>query len=58
MTNAEIKALVAEREKLRQMLQSVDAELSSALRVWSFERGFLVKLTAEQALREMGREYA
>lgn len=53
MTNQQIKALVEERDRIRGMLQSVEAELSAALRVWSRERGFLMKLTAEQALREM-----
>ena len=53
MSNATIKALIEERNKLRAMLQSVDAELSSAVGQWSKDHGFLMKLTPEQALREM-----
>lgn len=53
MSDAQIRALVEERDRIRQMLQSVEAELSNALGQWSREHGFLVKLTAEQALREM-----
>lgn len=53
MSDAQIKALVAERERIRQMLQSIDAELSRAVGEWGRERGYLVKLTPEQALREM-----
>ena len=53
MSDAQIRALIEERDRVRQMLQSVEAELSNALGQWSRERGFLVKLSAEQALREM-----
>lgn len=53
MSDAKLRALIEERDRVRQMLQSVDAELSAALGQWSREHGFLVKLTAEQALREM-----
>lgn len=51
MTNAELKSLVEERDRIRGMLQSVEAELSRALLEWSREHGYGVKLTAEQALR-------
>lgn len=53
MTDAQIRALIAERSKLRAMLQSIDAELSIAVGQWSREHGFLVKLTPEQVLREI-----
>jgi hypothetical protein len=53
MTDQQLRALVAERSKLRAMLQSIDAELSAALRIWSTDHGYQVKLTAEQALRAM-----
>lgn len=53
MSNAAIKALIEERNKLRAMLQSVDAELANALGQWSKDNGYLVKLTPEQALRAM-----
>jgi hypothetical protein len=53
MTDAQIRALIAERSKLRAMLQSIDAELSIAVGQWSREHGFLVKLTPEQVLREL-----
>jgi hypothetical protein len=55
VTNQQLKTLVEERDRIRGMLQSVEAELSRALLDWSAERGFLLKLTAEQALREMER---
>ena len=53
MTDAQVRALIAERNKMRAMLQSIDAELSIALGRWSREHGFLVKLTPEQVLREL-----
>lgn len=53
MTDAQVRALITERNKMRAMLQSIDAELSNALGQWSREHGFLVKLTAEQVLREL-----
>ena len=53
MTDQQLRALVMERSKLRAMLQSIDAELSAALRIWSTDHGYQVKLTAEQALRAM-----
>lgn len=58
MTNAQLKALIEERDKLRSMLSSLDHEISVALLAWSRERGFLMKLTAEQALREMEKVHA
>ncbi len=58
MSDQQIRELVTERSKLRAMLQSIDAELSAALRIWSTDNGYGVKLTAEQALRAMGKEYA
>ena len=54
MTDAAfIRQLVAERTKLRAMLQSIDADLSRAAGDWSREHGFLVKLTPEQVMREI-----
>ena len=53
MSDAQIRALIEERDRIRQMLQSVEAELSRAVGEWGRERGYLVKLTPEQALREM-----
>lgn len=53
MTDAQVRALITERNKMRAMLQSIDAELSNALGQWSREHGFLVKLTPEQVLREL-----
>lgn len=53
MTDAQVLALITERNKMRAMLQSIDAELSIAVGRWSREHGFLVKLTAEQVLREI-----
>lgn len=53
MSDAQIRALIEERTRIRQMLQSVEAELSRAVGEWGRERGYLVKLTPEQALREM-----
>lgn len=53
MTDAQVRALITERNKMRAMLQSIDAELSNAVGQWSREHGFLVKLTAEQVLREL-----
>lgn len=53
MTDAGIRALVEERDRIRQILQTVDAELSRAVGEWGRERGYLVKLTPEQVLREM-----
>jgi transposase len=58
VTDQQVRQLVAERDRIRQMLQSVDAELSAALRIWSDEHGFLMKLSPEQALRSMEKEYA
>jgi|LakMenEpi03Aug12_release.lakeMendotaPanAssembly.Ray.scaffolds.fasta_scaffold34048_7 hypothetical protein len=53
MSDAQVRALIAERNKMRAMLQSIDAELSNAVGQWSREHGFLVKLTPEQVLREL-----
>jgi hypothetical protein len=53
VTDVQVRALIAERDRVRQMLQSVEAELSRAVGEWGRERGYLVKLTPEQALREM-----
>lgn len=53
MSDAQIRALIEERDRIRQMLQSVEAELSRALGEWSRERGYGVKLAPEQALRAM-----
>lgn len=53
MSDAQIRALIEERDRIRQMLQSVEAELSRALGEWSREHGYGVKLSAEQALRAM-----
>lgn len=53
MTDAQVRALITERNKMRAMLQSIDAELSNAVGQWSREHGFLVKLTPEQVLREI-----
>jgi len=58
VSDQQLRALVVERSKLRAMLQSIDAELSAALRIWSTDHGYQVKLTAEQALRAMEKEYA
>lgn len=59
MTAAQVKALIEERNKMRAMLQSVDAELSRALLVWSRENGyFLAALTPEQFMREMEKANA
>jgi hypothetical protein len=53
VSDQQIRELVMERSKIRAMLQSIDAELSAALRIWSTDHGYQVKLTAEQALRAM-----
>lgn len=53
MSDAQIRALIEERTRIRQMLQSVEAELSRAVGEWGRERGYGVKLSAEQALRAM-----
>ena len=53
MTDALVKTLIKKRNKMRAMLQSIDAELSNAVGQWSREHGFLVKLTPEQVLREI-----
>lgn len=55
MNAAVIYALVEERDRIRQMLQTVEAELSNAAGIWSRENGYLVKLTPEQVLREIAR---
>jgi hypothetical protein len=58
MTDALVKTLIEERNAMRAMLQSIDAELSKATSEWSRANGFLVKLTPEQVLRELERTNA
>lgn len=54
MTDADfIHHLVTERIKLREMIRSIDADLSNAARDWGYAQGYLVKLTPEQVLREL-----
>lgn len=58
MSDALVKTLIEERNAMRAMLQSIDAELSKATGDWSRANGFLVKLTPEQVLRELEKRNA
>lgn len=53
MSDAKLRALIEERNLAKRKLAVAEQHLSAALTEWSREHGYLVKLTAEQALREM-----
>ena len=58
MTDSQISALIAMRKWQHESLRRTDELLRKSLGEWSRERGFLVRLTPEQAMREIGASHA
>lgn len=58
MTDAQLSMLIAMRTWQKQSLRETEDLLRQALGKWSRERGFLMRLTPEQAMREMGGSHA
>lgn len=54
MTDRQLRELIAKRNSLKKWLEEADRDLKAGLKEWSRERGYLVTLDDNQALRAIG----